>query len=545
MSAVRLLAAATLARTADSAAGVVVVLASLRQFGSPAQGSLMLAVLLVPHVVAGPLVGLVTDRARHPRLIHACFVAVFGTALGGALSLLGHVPQPLVLGLALLAGCCGSMIFGGLSSRLDDVVAEPRRPRFRGLDAATYNVADIAGPAVGAGLVVAAGVTVAAAVLTTACLSAAVLLLTVRASGGAAAAVDGARRVAEGSPDVAAAKTPTVVGGDVAAATNTAPMVEDERGADVEPAIVAGPARRGGPGTDGGAAGDGGPATGTGTALRSGSATETSAEAGTGPEPGIGSELVTRAGVGAQPATETSAEPGIGAGVGAQSATETGSEPGSRSATETGAGAGTGRGRFWDDLRAGLRAIVVSRPLRAVTAATCVNTFGLGMLPSVVVLLGVTHGHPTGGGLLMTAVGVGALTGSLLVARRPVAMAPHRFVLACLAATGAVLAVVPLVHSWPVLVVLFGVAGLCDGPLLASVLQVRSTEAPPRTRTQVFTLGAGFKLTAAALGAASFAVVASWPVGALAAVVAGTQLVAAAVGGLLLAGRARSTSTQR
>lgn len=55
-----------------------------------------------------------------------------------------------------------------------------------------------------------------------------------------------------------------------------------------------------------------------------------------------------------------------------------------------------GQRRFRDDLWAGLRAIVMSRPLRAVTAATCVASFGLGMLTPVAVPLGAAHGHPTG-----------------------------------------------------------------------------------------------------------------------------------------------------
>jgi MFS family permease len=390
VSAARLLSAAALARTADAGAGVVIVLASVGRFGGPAQGSLVLAVLLVPHIVAGPFVGVVTDRARRPGLVHACFVGVFGTALGGVLALLGHVPQPAVLALAFVAGCCGSMVFGGLSSRLDDVVAAEHLQRVRGLDAATYNVADIFGPAAGAALVVSFGVPLAAGALTVSCLCAAVLLLTVR------------------------------------------------------------------------------------------------------------------------PVAATAGRPGAGV---------------------------RARGRLVDDLRAGVRVMVVSRPLRAVTAATCVAMFGQGMMPSVAVLLGVAHGRPAGGGLLIAAIGVGALSGSLLMARRPVAVAPHRLALVCLVAMGAVLGVAAFVHDWVVLVALFAVAGLFDGPLLTSVLQVRSNEAPARARTQVFTLGAGFKLTAAAVGAASFAVVTGWPLWVLVVGVGGTQVVAAAVGAVLLTGR--------
>ncbi|WP_433604328.1 MFS transporter [Dactylosporangium sp. CA-139114] len=466
MSAARLLIAAALARTADAGAGVVVVLASVRQFGGPAQGSLVLAVLLVPHLLAGPFVGLVTDRARHPRLVHAGFVAGFGSAVGGILSLIGHAPQPVVLALAFVAGCCGSMIFGGLSSRLDDVVAPANRSRFRGLDAATYNVADIFGPAAGAALAVSVGVPAAAVVIAAACLCAAGLLLTVRS-------------------------LPVVAGG-------------AEPGRSAEPAVTA-------------------------VAL----AGVSGAENASGPVQGEVDALAAAGsdGLHAPVAGGGGETPGWSAAGGGGE-----TPPGSSAA----GGGGETRRSFAEDLRAGFRAIVVSPPLLAVTAATCVATFGHGMMASIAVLLGVAHGHPAGGGLLMTAIGVGALAGSLLMARWPLRVAPHRVVFVCLVVTGVGLAAVPLVPGWAGVVALFAVVGLFDGPLFTSVLQVRSNEAPARARTQVFTLGSGVKLTAAAVGAAVFAGLSGWPLWVLVVGLGGTQLVAAALGVGLLAWRRRS-----
>ncbi|HTJ38208.1 MAG TPA: MFS transporter [Dactylosporangium sp.] len=494
MSAGRWLAAATLARTADSGAGVVVVLASLRQFGGPAQGSLVLSALLVPHVVAGPFLGLVTDRARNPRVLHACFVGVFGVALGGVLSLLGHAPQPLVLALALLAGCCGPMIFGGLSSRLDDVVVEERRRRFRGLDAATYNVADIAGPAAGAALAVSAGPPIAAAVLAGSCLCAAVLLLMVRA-----VRVDDIEAPPHQGVVAAASQAQSLVNG--RAATSVELVVEDQ------------------------ALGLCGQPVGT-----RGQAPDSCEQAPrVRPEAPGARKQATNAHEQAAKQRERATSGRSGAISARKQATNARGRRGRR-------------GRLGDELLAGMRAIVRSRPLLAVTVASCFAAFGMGMLPPIAVLLGAAHGRPTGGGVLITAVGVGALTGSLLVARRPVEMAPHRVALVCLAVTAAVLGVVPFVGAWPVLVGVFAVAGFCNGPLLTAVLQVRAAEAPASTRTQVFTIGAGLKVTAAAVGAACFAAVASWPVAVLAGALAATQGVAAAGGALLLAGRSRAVS---
>ncbi|MGI5160101.1 hypothetical protein [Microbispora sp. CA-102843] len=49
---------------------------------------------------------------------------------------------------------------------------------------------------------------------------------------------------------------------------------------------------------------------------------------------------------------------------------------------------------------------------------------------------------------------------------------------------------------------LFALAGLFDGPLLSATLRIRADHAPSRLRPQVFTLGAGLKITAAARGSA-------------------------------------------
>ncbi|MEV0565724.1 MFS transporter [Dactylosporangium sp. NPDC050588] len=423
----RLLTAAVLARTAEAGATVVLLLASVQHFGGPATGASVLAALLVPHVVAGPVVGLVTDRARRPRLVHAGFAAVFGLALGGVLLLTGVAPLPVVLALAVVAGTCGPMIFGGLSSRVDDVVPAPRRSHARGLDAATYNVAEIAGPAAGALLVAAFGVPVAAVTLSAACLLAAGALLTVAPA--AALTVPGAT--------------------EVAATVHAAPV-----GADAD-----------------------------------------------GPEQGDAGPDRVRSGAG---------------------------KPG---------------------LRDGLAAMVRSRPLLAVTAATAVASYAAGMITPVAVVLGVAAGRPAGGGLLVTALGVGALCGSLLVARFPARVPAHRVVLVCLVAVGLALACaavgVAAGAPWAVLVGVFAVTGVLDGPLLSSVLEVRSREAPPGTRTQVFTLGAGIKLTAASAGAATFTLLAGAPPAVLVGVLSAGHVAAAALGVVLLRTRRATAARPR
>jgi len=144
------LAAAVAARLADEGARVCLVLLALRQTGSAGVGGAMIAALLVPHVVAAPLVGVVIDRARHPRWPLAAMVVIFATSLLLVGLLLGQAPLGLVFAILLVGGCCGPAITGGLTSQLPGLVGANRSPRAFGLDSFFYNVASMAGPAIAA-----------------------------------------------------------------------------------------------------------------------------------------------------------------------------------------------------------------------------------------------------------------------------------------------------------------------------------------------------------------------------------------------------------
>ncbi|MFI6144195.1 MFS transporter [Streptomyces sp. NPDC051109] len=161
-------------------------------------------------------------------------------------------------------------------------------------------------------------------------------------------------------------------------------------------------------------------------------------------------------------------------------------------------GAGTGAPT---GLHAGLAALWRIRELRAITAATTLAFVGIGTLTTTSVLLASRLGSPRGGGVLMTAFAVGALAGSLTLGR-VTAVEPGRLARRSMAGTGVALAAAAFAPSVAVAAVLFAAAGVCDGPLLTATLRIRSEYAPDAVRTQVFTLGAGLKLTAASLGAA-------------------------------------------
>src|SRR3954454_3638124 len=140
--------AAVLVRGADEGARVALVLLALERTRSAALGGLLVAALLVPHVVAGRGAGAVADRSRRPLRLVAAASAGFGTALAVAALVVGRVPTPVVLGVLLAGGCCGPALLGALSSRLSALVAPTGVPRAFGVDAMTYGVAGMLGPAV-------------------------------------------------------------------------------------------------------------------------------------------------------------------------------------------------------------------------------------------------------------------------------------------------------------------------------------------------------------------------------------------------------------
>jgi len=155
------------------------------------------------------------------------------------------------------------------------------------------------------------------------------------------------------------------------------------------------------------------------------------------------------------------------------------------------------------NLTGGVTALWRSKPLRAVTFASSVGQLGIGALPLAATALAVQHnGNAAAGGAVISAFAAGALAGSLAYARKPVGAArPDRVVLTGLFATALPFAAVALVPGTAAAAILFAVAGFFTGPTFSALLAVREHEAPAEVRTQVFTVGAGLKSAAAALGA--------------------------------------------
>lgn len=395
-------ASATLVRLSDEGARVALSLLAVAAGLGTRVGGLLIAVLLVPHVVAAPAIGALIDRSDHPVRRVAVLAGGFAVSLGLAGAAAGHGPLALVLVLLLVAGCCGPALTGGLSSVLPDLVRPAALSRAFGVDALTYNVAGIGGPALAA---VVAGVWSGRAATEVVCVSAALGALV----------------------------------------------------------VVSLPTR--GPGR--------------------------LSEAG---DPGQSSE-----------------------------------------------GSAVGR---W----AGVAAIARDRVLRAVTAATTLGMVGAGALPVVVTVIAVRAHRAQDAGLLLAAEAVGGLVGSLLWTARPGGVRAAPYVVGVgLVAVGVPLALSAATDSLPVRVALFAVAGLADGPTFGALLLVRDARAPAGARSQVFTVGAGAKITAAAVGAALGGLVSSAAVGPQLLLAGGVHVLAGLLGLAMLAvgGAGPSRATRR
>ncbi|MFG3260004.1 MFS transporter [Streptomyces sp. NPDC048172] len=142
------LVTAFLARLADEGMAVAVTLLALDRTDSAAAGAFVLTAWMAPHAVAAPLAGALAARARRPPLFHGLALALFAAAIAGLALTVGRTAAPVPLLLALVGGCCGPVVTGGLSSLVAGLAPEGAvRNRAYALDAATYTTASVVGPA--------------------------------------------------------------------------------------------------------------------------------------------------------------------------------------------------------------------------------------------------------------------------------------------------------------------------------------------------------------------------------------------------------------
>ena len=152
-----LLVSATVSRLADQSASIALVLLVIARTHNPRLAGLVVAAFTVPTLVTGPVIGAYLDRLKAKRALFAANQVALAAALTGVAVLAGRAPGTVLIGLGLLAGLTAPVLTGGFSSLVPLLVPPSRLRRANALDAASYNVAGLAGPAVVAVLAGAAG----------------------------------------------------------------------------------------------------------------------------------------------------------------------------------------------------------------------------------------------------------------------------------------------------------------------------------------------------------------------------------------------------
>lgn len=140
----RQLAASVPIRTAVSGTLIALPILVVELTGDIGLGAALVALALMPGIIAAPLVGALLDRTHRPRAM--LMAAAAGTAVAYAIAAaLGPVPIWVVAIALVFSGLLTPFGFGGLSSFVAPPGSDVRRAY--ALDALSYNVSGVAGPA--------------------------------------------------------------------------------------------------------------------------------------------------------------------------------------------------------------------------------------------------------------------------------------------------------------------------------------------------------------------------------------------------------------
>src|SRR4051812_26637605 len=137
--------------------GVAVVLLVLERTGSAALAGATVAAITLPSVLTGPILGAWLDLTGRRRRLMVYDQIVISVAVVGIALLAGRGPDPLLPLLALLAGLTYPLSFGGFTSMIPTLVPEELLAPANSLEASSFNLALIVGPAMAGGIAAAAG----------------------------------------------------------------------------------------------------------------------------------------------------------------------------------------------------------------------------------------------------------------------------------------------------------------------------------------------------------------------------------------------------
>ncbi|GGJ59131.1 hypothetical protein GCM10010121_082240 [Streptomyces brasiliensis] len=128
------------------------MLAGFALAGSTVEASSLLAGITVSAAVGGPVLGALLDRAGQPGRLLAGALVMYAAGLGTILVGLGRLPFAVTILIAVVTGLLGPALSGGWTAQLPRVVLGDDLPRANALDAMTFSVASLAGPALAGGV---------------------------------------------------------------------------------------------------------------------------------------------------------------------------------------------------------------------------------------------------------------------------------------------------------------------------------------------------------------------------------------------------------
>src|SRR4051812_29894559 len=169
---------ATITRLADDMFSVGVVLLVLDRTGSAALAGATVAAVTLPSLFTGPLLGAWLDRTGRRRRLMILDQTLAATSIVGIVILAGHAPDFTLPLVALLAGITWPLSFGGFTSLIPVIVPDELLAQANALEATSFNVAIISGPALAG--TISALASPQAALLTEAALTLAVIGLIAR-----------------------------------------------------------------------------------------------------------------------------------------------------------------------------------------------------------------------------------------------------------------------------------------------------------------------------------------------------------------------------
>ncbi len=154
-------------------------------------------------------------------------------------------------------------------------------------------------------------------------------------------------------------------------------------------------------------------------------------------------------------------------------------------------------------VRAALRVVAGTGPLRRVSYATMVTALTGGGLSLIAVALGgsLSSWH-SAGAVLAASFGAGNLIGSVLVTIWPLRGEPEKLTSRFVAVMGMAYLLCAAAPTYSLALVAFTLAGATNAPFFTATLAARSSYAPANARAQIFVSIAGLKIAAAAAGTA-------------------------------------------